>query len=391
MHNAIPGARRAFALAAETTVQARPGATQAGASIGSARQIAQAAPVESCRTPTDSRLNWRPAPAPPAVTASTPADNPLRRNNAARHGPVRTRRRRPHTDAPVPSSRCPAFDTAANTNAVASATTPPHSTRTGCAPRPPGIRAAHRRTERRAPPRRSARLEDPDPLSAVVAASVFTWGFPPPRCVFRPHSAPFSRIGSTARCQKTDKCCRSATRKGPPPAENLTPRGGDTTARSNCPPRSPPGAPLRPREARTVTTSTDLSQCHDTRRHTLESRRTCFEPSDPSPSKYQDSSTHQHERTDRPTSSRRRPAARAPSLAPCALSPAPVALTPKPSATRLRFDWTPSQPLASTTDASTIASRDVHRSASPPRNPARLSRFDVARRFEVDAPRSLRS
>ena len=76
---------------------------------------------------------------------------------------------------------------------------------------------------------------------------------------------------------------------------------------------------------------------------------------------------------------------------PQALPPAPVALTPKPSATRLRFDWTPSQPLASTTDASTIASRDVHRSASPPRNPARLSRFDVARRFEVDAPRSLRS
>ena len=243
MHNAIPGARRAFALAAETTVQARPGATQAGASIGSARQIAQAAPVESCRTPTDSRLNWRPAPAPPAVTASTPADNPLRRNNAARHGPVRTRRRRPHTDAPVPSSRCPAFDTAANTNAVASATTPPHSTRTGCAPRPPGIRAAHRRTERRAPPRRSARLEDPDPLSAVVAASVFTWGFPPPRCVFRPHSAPFSRIGSTARCQKTDKCCRSATRKGPPPAENLTPRGGGHHGTVELPAQESPRSP----------------------------------------------------------------------------------------------------------------------------------------------------
>ena len=177
----------------------------------------------------------------------------------------------------------------------------------------------------------------------------------------------------------------------PPPAENLTPRGGhhgtvELPAQES--PRSPATATRGPDGQQP---STDLSQCHDTRRHTLESRRTCFEPSDPSPSRYQDSSTHQRERTDRPTSSRRRPAARAPSLAPCALSPAPVALTPKPSATRLRFDWTPSQPLASTTDASTIASRDVHRSASPPRNPARLSRFDVARRFEVDAPRSLRS
>ena len=173
---------------------------------------------------------------------------------------------------------------------------------------------------------------------------------------------------------------------GEPNTTGGTPRHGRTAR---------PGVPQEPRYGHArpgrSTTSTDLSQCHDTRRHTLESRRTCFEPSDPSPSRYQDSSTHQHERTDRPTSSRRRPAARAPSLAPCALSPAPVALTPKPSATRLRFDWTPSQPLASTTDASTIASRDVHRSASPPRNPARLSRFDVARRFEVDAPRSLRS